>query len=417
MNPVLHIHDLDTVAVALRDCPAGLEITVAGRTVRLGSAIARGHKIALIDHPGGMPVLKYGHPIGLAKEPIPAGAHVHVHNLVSALTPVSDLGFTPLTAPAGAPLTGSWSGWRRGDGRCATRNELWIIPTVGCVARTAQALAEAFRPHLARFPNLDGVQAFSHPFGCSQLGDDLGSTRNLLAALAMHPNAGGVLILGLGCENNKLDELMVLLAGRDPATVRSLGAQDSPDEHREGLALLEELAVRANADARSELPISALAIGLKCGGSDGLSGITANPLLGRFATRLTAAGGQAVLTEVPEMFGAESALLPRCTDPTVFAAAVRLIDGFRTYYQDHHQPVDANPSPGNHAGGISTLAEKSLGCVQKGGAAAITDVLAYGGRIRRPGLTLLEAPGNDQVSVTALAAACLLYTSPSPRDH
>ncbi|HEX9618763.1 MAG TPA: altronate dehydratase family protein, partial [Polyangiaceae bacterium] len=380
-------------------------IAVGAERVTVAESIGAGHKVALRAHTAGDAVVKYGWPIGRATKRIEPGEHVHAHNLSTALTPEASFEFLPLERPAAAKLARGWRGYRRGDGRAATRNELWIIPTVGCVARTAEFLATAFRERLSEFPNIDGVHAFPHAFGCSQLGDDLKNTQKILAGLATHPNAGGALIIGLGCENNYLEAFRPFLGEHDTSRIRALVAQQAGDEFEEGLALLGELAERANQDTRVELPVSSLVVGLKCGGSDGLSGITANPLLGRFAARLSASDGVAILTEVPEMFGAEGALFARCVDHGVFDRAAALVQGFRRYYADHGQPVYENPSPGNKAGGITTLEEKSLGCVQKGGDAPITDVVRYGERASRPGLTLLQAPGNDQVSTTALAAA------------
>jgi altronate hydrolase len=405
MTRALLIHGDDSVAVATTELAEDSRVEVEGRTIAVLNAIPAGHKVALRAHAPGEPVVKYGWPIGHASVAIAAGEHVHVHNLRTTLSGDADIPFLPATPRKAAPFSRALSGFCRADGRVGTRNEIWIIPTVGCVARTAETLAARFRAELARFPNVDGVQAFSHAFGCSQLGDDLANTQKILAGLVTHPNAGGALVLGLGCENNYLDAFRPFLEGADATRLRFLSAQASLDEHEEGLALLEQLAQRANHDSRCELSARKLVVGLKCGGSDGLSGITANPLLGRFAERLVASGGTAILTEVPEMFGAEQAFFARCIDERVFARAVGLVSGFRRYYVERGQPVYENPSPGNKAGGISTLEEKSLGCVQKGGAAPITDVVAYGGRASQPGLTLLQGPGNDQVSTTALVAA------------
>jgi altronate hydrolase len=405
VNRTLVIHPNDGVAVALVELAADETLAVGETTLVVAERIPAGHKLALRAHASGEPVTKYGYPIGRAKRAIEKGEHVHSHNLETTLTPEANIAYAPTPPLAPSPIDGSWQGYVRDDGRAATRNELWIVPTVGCVARTAHALAAAFRERLRDFPNLDGVHAFGHAFGCSQLGDDLENTQKVLAGLATHPNAGGTLVLGLGCENNHLAAFRPFLGDVEASRIRVLAAQTSADEHEEGLRLLGELAERANRDERRTLPASALVVGLKCGGSDGLSGITANPLLGRLATRLAASGATTILTEVPEMFGAESALFAHCIDRDVFDRAVRLVRGFRSYYVEHGQPVHQNPAPGNKDGGITTLEEKSLGCVQKGGDAPITDVVAYGTRAKRPGLTLLQAPGNDQVSTTALVAA------------
>lgn len=401
----LQLHPRDGVAVALADLDAGEMVRIAGESIELTQAIPKGHKFALREHAAGSPVVKYGAPIGLTTASIERGAHVHVHNLRSALGPEASFDFEPQPLAVAAPLTRTFLGYEREDGRAATRNELWILPTVGCVARTADALARAFSVRVAGSGSIDGVHAFGHAFGCSQLGSDLENTQKILARLATHPNAGGVLVLGLGCESNHLEAFRPFLGDQDTSRIRFLSAQSSADEHEEGLTLLAELAALAERYRRKELPASRLRVGLKCGGSDGLSGITANPLLGRFTTRLAAAGGGAVLTEVPEMFGAEAALFGRAVNEDVFERAVSLVKRFRRYYADHGQPVYENPAPGNKAGGITTLEEKSLGCVQKGGDAPVHDVIAYGERASAPALTLLEAPGNDPVSTTALVAA------------
>jgi altronate hydrolase len=276
-----------------------------------------------------------------------------------------------------------------------------VIPTVGCVGRTAQRVAMA----AAKASGIDDVLAFAHPFGCSQLGDDLDGTARVLASLACHPNAGGVLLLGLGCEENQLSALLERLPPERRDRVRSVGAQLSADEYGDAARAIAELGEIAGQDCRSEVGLDALRLGLKCGGSDGFSGLTANPLIGRAADAVTAAGGTAILTEIPEMFGAERLLMARARDEATFDRLVALVNDFKRYFLDHGEPISENPSPGNVEGGITTLEEKSLGAVQKGGRATVTDVLGYGERVRRPGLVVLEAPGNDAVSTTALAAA------------
>ncbi len=413
--PAAHrIDPRDDVAVALRDLAAGEVVSVGDCAVTLRAPVAKGHKLALMPVAQGADVLKYGWPIGRATAPIAPGDHVHTHNVATKLSDTLAYRYEPEPAPAPAAATGlpGFLGYRRANGRVGTRNEVWVLCTVGCVGRTAQRIAQAAA---ARFAGrVDGVHAFPHPFGCSQLGDDLSNTRRLLAALAQHPNAGGVLVLGLGCESNQIDQLLAEAPGLDPARLRSFAAQKAEDELEDGLAAVEELVRIAEQDRREPCPLSDLVIGLKCGGSDGFSGLTANPLLGQVADRLTGAGGTAILTEIPEIFGAEELLMRRAADEGVFQDIVGVVNGFKRYFLDHGQPVHENPSPGNIAGGITTLEEKSLGAVQKGGRAAVTQVLPYGGRVGRPGLTLLEAPGNDGVSSTAMAAAgatILLFTT------
>jgi altronate hydrolase len=406
---ILQIDPKDDVAIALRDLQLGE--TFDGLVAL--QAIPKGHKIALRAIAAGQPVRKYGHPIGRASADIAAGAHVHSHNLATALS--GEEGYQPpaeYTVPA-APVAGpTFQGYRRADGRVGTRNEIWILCTVGCVAHTVRRIAETANRQFAG--RVEGVHAFTHPFGCSQLGDDLSHTRKVLAALAAHPNAGGVLIVGLGCESNQLDALLAAAPGLDRSRLRSFTAQGEADEIEAGLAAVEALVEIAEQDRREACPLSDLVIGLKCGGSDGFSGLTANPLVGRIADKVAEAGGTPVLTEIPEVFGAERLLMARAASPQVFEATARLVNGFKRYFLDHGEPVSENPSPGNIAGGVTTLEEKSLGAVQKAGHAPLAQVLAYGERVEGPGLALLEAPGNDAVSSTALAAAgatVILFTT------
>jgi altronate hydrolase len=412
----LHLVDpADDVGVALRDLTPG--DTVAGALVR--APIPRGHKLAIRAISAGQTVRKYGWPIGIAREDIAPGDHVHSHNLMTALSGEDSYRFSPVAAPTQATpqVSHSFEGYLRQDGRVGTRNEIWVICTVGCVARTAQRIAALARArHAGR--GVDGVYALTHPFGCSQLGDDLSMTRQVLANLAAHPNAGGVLIVGLGCENNQLGDLLAAAPGLDPSRVRAFNAQVSIDEDAEGEAAVEALVAHASQDRRSQRPLSDLVLGLKCGGSDGFSGLTANPLVGRMADAVAEAGGAPILTEIPEIFGAERLLMARAVDETVFDRTVDVVNGFKRYFLDHNQPVYENPSPGNVAGGITTLEEKSLGAVQKAGHSPLRQVLKYGEQIDlspgKRGLALLEAPGNDAVSSTALTAAgatLLLFTT------
>lgn len=398
----------DDVAAALRDIGAGEDVL----GVIASQDIPRGHKIALRDVAEGQPVIKFGFPIGHATRAIAAGEHVHTHNVTTSLQRTGAYLYRPAFDAADDGRNGTFMGYVRPDGRVGTRNEIWVLPTVGCVGRTATKIAE--RANALANGRVDGVHAFTHPHGCSQLSADLDGTRDILAALAGHPNAGGVLIVGLGCESNQIERL---LRGVDPAArghVRTLTAQLAGDEIDEGVALVEELIAIAGQTPRTEVPLSKLVLGVKCGGSDGFSGLTANPLVGRMSDAVTAAGGISVLTEIPEIFGAEEILMMRAADEDVFGEVVELVNGFKRYFTDHGEPVSENPSPGNIAGGITTLEEKSLGAVQKAGRAIVTDVRHYGERVRSPGLTLLEAPGNDAVSSTALAAAgatAILFTT------
>lgn len=416
--PVLHrISPRDDVAIALTDLEPGTRAVIDGACLDVTERIPRGHKVAIREVRGGDPVHKLGWPIGRAAHAIARGSHVHTHNLRTALAGLDEYVYSPgsgtgaLSAQA-APAAGTFLGYRRRDGRVATRNEIWILCTVGCVARTAQRIAQIGRERFAG--RVDGVHALTHPFGCSQLGDDLAHTRGILAALAAHPNAGGVLIVGLGCESNQLDALLRQIDRGDGTRLRAFSAQAAEDELEQGLAALEELVTVVERDRREPCPASALTIGLKCGGSDAFSAVTANPLVGHVADRVCAAGGAAILSEIPEVFGAEHLLLARAENAGVFRDAAALVNDFKRYLIEHGQPLHENPSPGNIAGGITTLEEKSLGAVQKGGHVPLTQVLRYGERSSRPGLALLEAPGNDAVSSTALVAAgatVLLFTT------
>ena len=357
--------------------------------------LENGHKYALCDIKCGEDVIKYGNPIGHATADIKCGEHIHTHNMKTNLAGELTYEFSGDFPPMERRESGkTFLGYIRKNGEVGIRNDIWIINTVGCVNKIAKRLAE-----------LTGAFYFEHPYGCSQLGGDHATTQQILSGLVHHPNAGGVLVLGLGCENNNIDEFKKAIGEYDPERVRFLNSQDCEDEIEEGVRIINELKAYAASFKREPVSISKLKIGLKCGGSDGLSGITANPLVGRLSDRVIAAGGSCVLTEVPEMFGAEHLLMKRAVSREVFDKTVRLINDFKAYFIAHGQVVYENPSPGNKAGGITTLEEKSLGCVQKGGSAEVVDVLTYGDRLTKNGLSLLNGPGNDIVAVTNLTAA------------
>ena len=409
---LIHIHPSDNVAVALQPIAKGETLTVDGITVTASEDITRGHKIALTDIAEGGEVIKYGNCIAIAKAPITKGSWVHTHNVRTGLSENADYYYDHKVYDLPNPAPRTFMGYRRKDGRAAIRNELWIIPIVGCVNGIAKQLVEQ-NQHLVK-GSIDGLYSFGHPFGCSQLGDDLAQTKKLLTALVRHPNAGGVLCLGLGCENLVLDMFKEALGEYDPDRVKFLICQEVEDELEAGSELLAQLAEYAGQFHREELPASELVIGMKCGGSDGLSGITANPTVGRFSDRLIALGGSTVLTEVPEMFGAENILFSRCENTEVFNKAVDMVNDFKQYFVSHGQVVYENPSPGNKAGGITTLEDKSCGCVQKGGSAQIVDVLRYAEPVTKKGLNVLSGPGNDLVSATDLTAAgahMILFTT------
>lgn len=366
-------------------------------------SLADGHKYALIDIGQGEAVIKYGFPIGIASKAIRQGEQVHSHNLKTNLSGVQEYAYHPEKKPVIERPAVDICAYLRKNGEIGIRNDIWIINTVGCVNKTAEQIAKS-----------TGALSFPHPYGCSQLGEDHTVTQQILCGLIRHPNAGGVLVLGLGCENNHIAALKKVLGAYDEERIRFLNAQDCENEIEDGIKIVESLKAIAANDVRTRVPVSKLKIGLKCGGSDGLSGITANPLAGQVADRLTAMGGSAVLTEVPEMFGAEQLLMNRCVSESVFEKTVLLINRYKQYFISHNQPVSENPSPGNKAGGITTLEEKSLGCVQKGGTSPVTAVLDYGERVTAPGLSLLNGPGNDMVAITNLTAAgchLILFTT------
>ena len=366
--------------------------------------VENGHKYAIKDIKKGENVIKYGCPIGHATEDIKSGDHVHTHNLKTNLSGNLEYTFTPKYYDIGYKNSERYFyGYERENGDVGIRNDIWIINTVGCVNKTAEILSRR-----------TGAFTFPHPFGCSQMGEDQELTQKILKGLVNHPNAGGVLVLGLGCENNNIDVFKKVLGSWNENRIKFLNCQDSEDEIEDGIALIIELKAYADKFKRVKLPVSKLKVGLKCGGSDGYSGITANPLVGRFSDMLIANGGSCALTEVPEMFGAEQLLMERAESREVFEKTVRLINDFKDYYTAHGQVVYENPSPGNKAGGITTLEEKSLGCVQKGGLSKVVDVLNYGDIINKNGLSLLNGPGNDIVAVTNLTAAgvhIILFTT------
>lgn len=399
MPDFIHIHPSDNVAVALRPIPAGT--VFSGVTAR--ADIPQGHKMALCAMESGAQVVKYGFSIGHATAPISAGDWVHTHNMKTNLSGEIAYTYEPKLTPPAPQTPRTFLGYRRRDGKVGIRNEIWIIPTVGCVNDVAKALVRDNQDLVSG--NIEGLYTFTHPFGCSQTGADHAQTRKLLAALARHPNAGAVLVLSLGCENLTHEQFVEELGEYDAERIKFLNCQSVEDELEAGRAVLEECAAFAGQFTRESIPSSELVIGMKCGGSDGLSGITANPTVGRFSDMLVAQGGSTVLTEVPEMFGAEGFLMDRCINETVFHKAVDMINGFKNYFLRHNEVVYENPSPGNKAGGITTLEDKSCGCVQKGGSAPIMDVIGYGDAVTQKGLNMLYGPGNDLVSATALTAA------------
>ncbi|MCU4677082.1 altronate dehydratase family protein [Catenovulum sp. 2E275] len=406
MKQVIRLHQQDNVAIALTQLKQAQTYLFDGIKITPNVDIEKGHKIALTNLQVGDDIIKYGAPIGHATQAINAGDWVHVDNVKTNLHDELEYQFLPQnnTASLVADDSPQVQIFRRANGDIGIRNELWIVPTVGCVNGMANQMVKTF---LRKHPDLeiDGIHVFTHQFGCSQLGDDLETTKVLLQNMARHPNAGGVLVLGLGCENNQISAFARGLGEYDQNRIKFLVSQQVEDEVEAGLELLEQIYQIMKADKREAGRLSEVKFGLECGGSDGLSGITANPLLGQFSDYLIARGGTTVLTEVPEMFGAETILMSRCKNEQTFDDLVEMVNGFKRYYKNHNQPVYENPSPGNKSGGITTLEDKSLGCTQKAGLSPVQAVLDYGDRLSTPGLNLLNAPGNDAIATSALASS------------
>lgn len=402
MKKTIVIAPIDSVAVALVPLKKGEEY----EGVLLKEDIEKGHKFALKNIRTGEKVIKYGEVIGRATKDIAPGEHVHSHNMTTNLEGTLEYSYNKKESNClDCRVSPRVQVYERKNGEVGIRNELWVIPTVGCVNAQARLIADTFNKRHSNLKGVDGVFAYTHPYGCSQIGEDHIRTRTILQKMVKHPNAGGVLVLGLGCENNRMDVFKQTLGEYDAERTEFLIAQDVEDEIEEGVAALERLYEKAKDDVRVEKDMSCLRVGLKCGGSDGLSGITANPLVGRFADFMAAIGGTTVLTEVPEMFGAEQLLMDRAKDEQTFNKIVKLINGFKEYYQNHNMPVYENPSPGNKEGGITTLEDKSLGCTQKAGSREVCDVLFDGDKLTAHGLNLLNGPGNDMIAVTNLASA------------
>lgn len=405
MKDFLKISEVDNTIVSLKEFKSGTVLMDNNTKIELIDDIKPGHKIATRDINKGENIIKYGFPIGHAKEEIKKGQWVHTHNIKTNLDGAIEYKYNPNfieIEKRSGPKT--FMGYRRKNGDVGIRNELWIVPTVGCVNGIGEMIINRFKEEV-KPQNFDGVFIYKHNYGCSQLGDDLDNTRTILVDLVKHPNAGGVLVLGLGCENNVIDDFKVELGEHDEERIKFLITQTVGNEIEEGLKLLKEIYNAMKGDIREETSISELKIGLKCGGSDGFSGITANPLLGEFSDYLVSHGGTTMLTEVPEMFGAETILMDRAESEPVFEDIVHLINDFKEYFIENNQPIYENPSPGNKEGGISTLEDKSLGCTQKGGKSKVADVLKYGEISKKNGLNLLNSPGNDLVAATALGAS------------
>ncbi len=404
--PFIKINPADSVVVCLRNYSKGEEITINDKTITVLQDTPVGHKILIKDTKEGENIIKYGYPIGHAKENLTAGQWVNENNLKTNLSGKLTYEYKPVNEKLQIENKNlKFNGYIRANGEVGIRNEIWIVPTVGCVNGIAEKLANRLTEE-TKLAGIDAIHAWHHNYGCSQLSEDHENTRKVLRDIVLHPNAGAVLVLSLGCENNQPDQFEKLLGDYDKSRIKFLVVQKvKGDEVEEGMKILRSLYEITKNDVRTACPLSKLRVGLKCGGSDGLSGITANPLVGEFSDFLVAQGGTSILTEVPEMFGAETILMNRCENADLFNQTVKLVNDFKEYFLSHGEPVGENPSPGNKAGGISTLEDKALGCTQKCGRAPVSGVLGYGDRLKTNGLNLLSAPGNDLVASTALAAA------------
>ncbi|MDN3702610.1 UxaA family hydrolase [Vibrio artabrorum] len=402
MDKLIKINEIDNVAVALVDIQEGTEITVANHNIVSNQDIGKAQKVALTDLIAGENVIKYGFAIGMLKSKVAAGDLIDHCNIKTNLSSLDEYKYNPNLNVARSEFEDREINiYRRKNGDVGIRNELWIVPTVGCVNGIAKIIKSEFEMKFG-IDGFDGINVLTHQYGCSQLGDDHETTKLMLQRLTTHPNAGGVLVIGLGCENNQITAFKETLGDYDEERVKFMVCQNYSDETEVGLDYLEELYERMKEDVRVIGKLSELNFGLECGGSDGLSGITANPMLGLFSDYTISHGGTTVLTEVPEMFGAETILMNRCESQKVFFDTVSMINNFKQYFIDHNQPIYENPSPGNKVGGISTLEEKSLGCTQKAGQSNVVDVLSYGDVLTKSGLNLLSAPGNDAIATTAL---------------
>lgn len=402
----LKINPADSVVVCLRAMKAGEIVTDGDKEIKLLQDTPAGHKVLLTDKKEGEDIIKYGYPIGHAAKNLKAGEWVNENNLKTNLAGTLEYTYNPVDEKLNIPVENrTFKGYVRKNGDVGIRNEIWIVPTVGCVNGIAEQLAKRLETE-TRLDGIDAVHAWHHNYGCSQLSEDHEATRKILRDIVLHPNAGAVLVLSLGCENNQPDDFMAMLGDYDKERIQLVVTQKvEGDELEYCMDILRKMYGICKEDKRVDVPVSKLRVGLKCGGSDGFSGITANPLEGEFSDWLVAQGGTSILTEVPEMFGAETILMNRCENRQLFEQTVSLINNFKNYFLSHGEPVGENPSPGNKAGGISTLEDKALGCTQKCGRAPVSGVLEYGDRLQTPGLNLLSAPGNDLVAATALASA------------
>ena len=397
----LKINPADSVVVCLEPKKKGDIIEIDGRAITVNQDTPAGHKVLIKDVAQGQNIIKYGYPIGHAQMDLKAGDWVNENNLKTNLSGTLEYTYNPVNEPLNIPCENrSFKGFIRKNGDVGIRNEIWIVPTVGCVNGIGERLAAQLRKETG----YEAVYCWHHNYGCSQLSEDHENTRKVLRDICLHPNAGAVLVLSLGCENNQPEDFMQMLGDYDKDRIKLLVTQRVDDEMEAGMKILREFYDIASKDVRAEVPVSKLRVGLKCGGSDGFSGITANPLVGEFSDWLVAQGGTSVLTEVPEMFGAETILMNRCENEELFHQTVSMINNFKNYFLSHGEPVGENPSPGNKAGGISTLEDKALGCTQKCGKAPVSGVMEYGDRLVNSGLNLLSAPGNDLVAATALAS-------------
>jgi altronate hydrolase len=405
----VRLHPADDVAIAIRDLAVGTRIEAEGVTTR--ELVPAGHKVSTRRIEIGAPVHRYAQVIGFASQPIDAGEHVHSHNLAMGEVVVDHdhaSAYAPTTA---VDVPATFMGIRRTDGRVATRNYVAVIATVNCSATAARAIADEIRSSgvLASYPNVDGVVALTHGSGCGMdgSGEGIDVLRRTIAGYATHPNIAGVLLVGLGCEANGLGALLTTRRLDEGPRLAALNIQDVGGTRRcidAGVERLVAMLPAADDVRREPVPASQLMIGLQCGGSDGYSGITANPALGAAVDLLVRHGGTAILSETPEIYGAEHLLTRRAVSRDVGRKIVHHIDWWRDYTTRNHGEMDNNPSPGNKAGGLTTILEKSLGAVAKGGTTGLMDVYGYAEQVTTSGLVFMDTPGFDPVSVTGQVA-------------
>jgi altronate dehydratase len=407
---MLTLHPQDNIAVALADIPAGEIDSATG--VKVLQSVKQGHKIAIAAIGAGQNVLRYGQTIGQATADIVAGEHVHVQNLGMG-EHTNDYAHATEAKPLTAiPDVRTFNGYHRADGSVGTRNYLGILTSVNCSGSVAKFIAEAAEKSglLDAFPNIDGIVPITHGTGCGMSGENEGyeTLFRTLSGYAQHPNFGGILLIGLGCEVMQVSDLVGGRAIRADGALRYMTIQHEGGTRKtiqKGLAELRSIAQLANTATRQPAPVSHLTVGMQCGGSDGYSGITANPALGVASDLLVRHGGTTILSETSEIYGAEHLLTRRAATVAVGEKLIARVRWWEDYTARNHGEMDNNPSPGNKRGGLTTILEKSLGAVAKSGSAPLTDVYLFGEKIDKKGFVFMDSPGFDPCSVTGQIAS------------